>query len=40
MRMIYESWMSSTFFAHKMIIFSVDIKDLKRLVIDPAKGLV
>ena len=40
MKMIYKSWMSLTFFARNMIIFSVDIKDWKKLVIDPAKGLV
>ena len=40
MKMINKNWMSLTFFVRKMIIFWVDIKDCKRLVIDPAKGLV
>jgi len=38
--MIYKNWMSLTFFAPKILIFWVDIKDWKRLVIDPTKGLV
>ena len=40
MKMIYKNWMSLTFFATKILIFRVDIKDWKRLVIYPAKGLV
>jgi len=40
MKMIYKSLMGLTFFARYMIIFSVDINDWKRLVIDTAKGLV
>tara|TARA_B100000575_G_C22809198_1_gene476850 strand:+ start:191 stop:313 length:123 start_codon:yes stop_codon:yes gene_type:complete len=40
MKIIYKNWMNLTFFADKILIFRVDIKDGKKLVIYTAKGLV